>query len=744
MKLKDVRIKRFHSVADGELENCGNLNVLIGKNNSGKSNLLSAIHAFFVCLQDGNLVSLKPPIGQQIDFYQKEVKLPIELNLTFSMSLAERDALVRDIVTEAPQMKNAVDGIDPALLLSATMHIYPAPRQFAVINRITLVPASVDSIQGSSAKLTLLEVNYEAATELYNNLSNAAQQSADEQTIRQIWQEFGTDDWRMLKDREPSYIPKRQIFRRYIGSNGNPEILEIIESILRDSTSYDEFKRTLESSATKLYEEVSVISQALLTNKITTFAGEEAAVPKYVQNILTAVGELKVHKLSERRVPIGQPEAQQLLSLKVRRGGTAAFRNIQETVSALLGVQIDVFENDRPSSRGSNAEMDVDDFLAEANGAGIRESLRLVLDVEFERPNILLVEEPEVHLHPALETTMMRFLKQISDSCQVFITTHSTNFLDMANMKNVYLVSKDVSTQVQLINLEEAEIAIPRELGIRLSSLFMYDRLVFVEGPSDENIIREWSAILGVNLSQSNVGFVHMGGVRHLSYFATEATLSLLTKRQVQMWFLIDRDERDDDEIRRIEQRLKNKAIFHVLKKREIENYLICAPAITKLIQQKRPSVAAARVEDALELTEGNVENAIRECADTLKEVTIAKRVAREICKPIYPALQWTIDSDSETFTLDKLAEEGERMVNDLQQMINNAQAVYCHHSSDVDARWESLKISVVPGDLLLDKVFSRFGVRFHKNRDGARLAAVMSKTEIDEEIKGVIRDIAT
>ena len=69
------------------------------------------------------VVTLAPPIGQEIDFFEKRTDLPIEIALTFSLPLAERDALIRDIVTEAPQMKNAVDGLDPTLRLSAAINI---------------------------------------------------------------------------------------------------------------------------------------------------------------------------------------------------------------------------------------------------------------------------------------------------------------------------------------------------------------------------------------------------------------------------------------------------------------------------------------------------------------------------------------------------------------------------------------------------------------------------------------------
>ncbi|MCC5632787.1 ATP-binding protein [Nostoc sphaeroides CHAB 2801] len=119
MKLENVIIKRFRSIEDAELADCGEFNVLIGKNNSGKSSALSAINAFFKCINNGEVLTLNPNVGKEIDFFNKQAQLPIEINIIFSLALAERDVLIRDIVAEAPQMKNAVDGINPSLYLSA-------------------------------------------------------------------------------------------------------------------------------------------------------------------------------------------------------------------------------------------------------------------------------------------------------------------------------------------------------------------------------------------------------------------------------------------------------------------------------------------------------------------------------------------------------------------------------------------------------------------------------------------------
>ena len=182
---------------------------------------------------------------------------------------------------------------------------------------------------------------------------------------------------------------------------------------------------------------------------------------------------------------------------------------------------------------------------------------------------------------------MMRYLRGISADCQVFLTTHSTNFLDTTNLSNIYLISKGESTRAQRLAVEEAESTIPRELGLRMSSLFMYDRLVFVEGHTDEAIIRAWATVLGVNLSRTNVGFVKMGGSRNFSHYAATATLTFLAKRQVRSWILLDRDERNADEIAKFETIAGQFASVKVLESREIENYLLAPRAIVELIALK-------------------------------------------------------------------------------------------------------------------------------------------------------------
>jgi putative ATP-dependent endonuclease of OLD family len=425
--------------------------------------------------------------------------------------------------------------------------------------------------------------------------------------------------------------------------------------------------------------------------------------------------------------------------LKIERGGEKILRKIQETVSALLGVRVDAFKSKSSESTNQmSAEIDIDDFLVEVNGSGIKEALRLLLDVEFENPDILLVEEPEIHLHPALETSMMRYLKNRSRNCQVFITTHSTNFLDTAEMNNVYLVTKEDSTEIRQIDIGEAEARIPQELGIRLSSLFMFDRLVFVEGISDEEAIREWASTLNFNLSQKNVGFIRMGGARNFAHFATEETLDFLAKRQVKMLFLIDRDEKEDSEVLKMQEMLGENAKLKVLSKRELENYLISPKAIKSFLDYKHKQCNSTHKLP----TEAEINKKIDECAEKLKQFAICKRVVKTSCRPVYPDTKEVFKDISPQNSVDKINSSIQAMIAQLEKLKDDLESTHKSTVDEIEKSWQEKKLDIVPGDLLLDEMCKEYNLRFKKEKDTSKLASLMEEEEIDSEIAEFIQEI--
>lgn len=357
MKLETISIKRFRSIENTEVERCGGFNVLIGKNNSGKSNILSTIRTFFDCIEDGNVVTLRPPIGKEIDFFERKTELPIEITLTFRLALAERDALIRDIVTEASQMKNALDGLDPSLRLSVTVCIAPPPAisSYSFVSKIVLGGTIRPGAGQPDPVHTILSLSKETALELYNNLSRVSQSKKRVQGLSKLLKEF--EDYgprvfeEILSDKRRSVRPSGifDVFPSRFMRSIDEEFRSELDAVVGEVTSYEEFKSAIQALTTRKEKDITQVQGEPLRNKIDTFSGEESSMPTYVQNLLRSVGSMEVLYLQERREPIGKREAAQLLSLKMTRGGPQVLRSIQETVSALLGVQIDAFQSGPPS-----------------------------------------------------------------------------------------------------------------------------------------------------------------------------------------------------------------------------------------------------------------------------------------------------------------------------------------------------------------------------------------------------------
>ncbi|MGJ5176557.1 ATP-dependent nuclease [Bradyrhizobium oligotrophicum] len=733
MYLESIVVENYRSISKVELNPCRDFNVLIGRNNSGKSNILTSIEVFFQ-VASPEVISRLPSLGEEIDFFQKDTNRPIGIEATFRISDEERKRLLADIFEEKPQVRNLLDDVGPEARIVVAVSILSPPRGYAYVRNMSLLKA-----EGSEAR-QLFEIDKRASKELYDNFIAAQRSDRVKSVLADFLLRFDRDDFSTLKSRQERSDFNLFLRRRF--DFQDRDLMSRISVLLNDADTYEKFAFAVREILKA--EEASGVDWHLkeISAPIETFSGAEHTVPAYVRNFLGRLNRTKILHFKERRVPIGSAEAKRLLSLKVRRGGTEILSGIQSSVNELLGVDVDAFEGVASPDGSSSAELDVDNFLVQANGSGIREALRLILDTEFEKPQILLVEEPEIHLHPALETSVMSYLRKVSQSqAQVFITTHSTNFLDTGNFQNVFLVSKGNSTDISPLSLLEAEERLPSELGIRLSSLFMYDQIVFVEGPSDEQVIRELARILDINLGQLNVGFIQMRGVRNISHYAAAEVVSFLTKRRVKLWFLVDSDESGNVHFLRLKDDFGDKARVHVLRRRELENYLLSPTANVSHI------LGRLRFVDDPHCSKPSVvefSTKIEECADKLKHLAIWKRVVASTRKPFYPygdlkAVPKAID---EMKTVCR--EAYTKLKDDMAAAADQIEASCDAAALEIDQKWSEQKLDIVPGSALLDEIYKSYGLRFDKMRDGVAIASYMQRDDIDRELKEFLMQLAS
>jgi len=128
-------------------------------------------------------------------------------------------------------------------------------------------------------------------------------------------------------------------------------------------------------------------------------------------------------------------------------------------------------------------------------GSGIQSALVIALFAhyceQFHRGgSLLLVEEPEIYLHPqarrALHTQFLEFVNSSQNGeRQVILSTHSPEFLRAVPIPNVILVRKPpgcTSTEVAQIDVEVGEEAKYQQMLHRNAEMMFADHVVLVEG----------------------------------------------------------------------------------------------------------------------------------------------------------------------------------------------------------------------------------------------------------------------
>lgn len=143
--------------------------------------------------------------------------------------------------------------------------------------------------------------------------------------------------------------------------------------------------------------------------------------------------------------------------------------------------------------------------------------------------NIMVVEEPEAHIHTHIQRTLFDNLKVIKNYTQVIMTTHSTHISEVSNINsvNVLKTQNSISTVMRPTNgldefgekyLELKDLSlskcIERYLDAKRSVLLFSKGVILVEGDAEEILIPALvKQAYGVSLDELGIGIINIGSV---------------------------------------------------------------------------------------------------------------------------------------------------------------------------------------------------------------------------------------
>jgi putative ATP-dependent endonuclease of OLD family len=146
----------------------------------------------------------------------------------------------------------------------------------------------------------------------------------------------------------------------------------------------------------------------------------------------------------------------------------------------------------------------------------------LLLGSEEEVFPLLLIEEPEAHLHPQRQLRLMGFLQdQIKtprsdgQQIQIIVTTHSPNLASDIKLDNIVLIRDRKAFSLSRGNtmLEKSDYHfLERFLDVTKANLFFAKGVIIVEGDAENILLPTIARLIGRDLRKYGISLINVGG----------------------------------------------------------------------------------------------------------------------------------------------------------------------------------------------------------------------------------------
>jgi len=533
MKIEKVDIKNYRSLQDVTLYPKDIL-ALVGRNGSGKSNILKALQLFFDASQ--KLVNKEC-------FYNHNTAEPITILITFK-ELSD---------WEKEQFKAWMDG--EKLIVGRKIRCSGED--------YNIDPIAIKSLP-EPEWLQEDKISSEKITEWWGQRDTLVVNAID----------FASE----LGDKKPSVGNWKKISKEFIERYRDK--IPMVPTVLENPKGYP---GVLKGALPEFIYVPSVrdISEEAKVAKTNPFG-------RLINSVLDRIPQVKKDIISTKLRAIGE--------LLNRSEGHERLEEISQIETRLTGLMREIMDCDieiemsTPQLREvfGGAKIYADDgtrTTIEMKGHGLQRSMIFTLFRAYaelthlqkagekaeQRSTIFAIEEPELYMHPQSQRTMMSIFREIAnDSDQIIYSTHSSLFVDISYFDEICIIRREKddtgykshAKQLPISSLKDdikARKGIDAtEIGIReqyshvfnpmINEGFFADKVIIVEGPSELYILPIYAACLDCNFDRNNISIVHADGKGQM-----DRLLRIFNGFKIPtfLWFDGDKDNIDNDATRK-------------------------------------------------------------------------------------------------------------------------------------------------------------------------------------------------
>ncbi|MFW2487757.1 ATP-dependent nuclease [Clostridium chromiireducens] len=526
MKISKININNYRLLKQFQLDLEDNLSLVIGKNNCGKTSLLSVLDKFIGSKSNGNNFTYDDfSIDMQKELEKKVQSnyIPVENDVLFPMGISMKLFIEYD---EDDDLSN---------ISSVMMDLDPDNKNIVLAFEYTLALEEFNKLKDEFIKYQnkrlVIDKDFENKDELAKGYFNSFMKSEYKQFFKISKKSIAYD-----------LINKKEKNDEYIDLEKNKISLEKIINLkfisARRSVSNVETDNTLSVLSSKYYEKIEEndVQKTALEKFKDEIINTDRELDKIYDNLFCDIIK-KVKKFGG--IKSGESAIQIVSSLKRKellKGNTTVMYNHND--SNLLP------EN--------------------YNGLGYLNLISMIFEIEVhlsefrrdgkeeQKPadiNLFFIEEPEAHTHPQMQAVFIKNIKDIlyegsngsggknSFDMQTIITTHSSHITSESDFNDIKYFYKSKEGIVFSKNLKDLEIEynkaeekgsqqfkfLKQYLTLKRSELFFADKAILIEGDTERILlpammkkIDQMEKSEGTPMLSQNISIVEVGAYSHI------------------------------------------------------------------------------------------------------------------------------------------------------------------------------------------------------------------------------------